>query len=117
MGPEPTTRSAATESALGLQQETVREERGHLLLRSKMQAPRVPSRHVPRARLLELLDSGREHALTLVCAPPGYGKTALLAEWREGEAENRPFAWLTLDRDDLDPMRLWAHLIWSIREP
>jgi LuxR family maltose regulon positive regulatory protein len=66
--------------------------------------------------LLELLDSGREHSLTLVCAPPGYGKTALLAEWRERESGNRPFAWLTLDRSDVDPVRLWAHLIWAIRE-
>jgi len=89
---------------------------GELLLRSKMQAPRVPSRHVPRPRLIELLDSGREHALTLVCAPPGYGKTGLLAEWRQQEHQNRPFAWLTLDHDDLDPVRLWAHLIWAIRE-
>jgi LuxR family maltose regulon positive regulatory protein len=87
-----------------------------LLLGTKLQAPRVPSRHVPRPSLLELLDSGREHALTLVCAPPGYGKTALLAEWRESESEDRPFAWLTLDRDDGDPVRLWAHLIWSIRQ-
>src|SRR5262245_50172802 len=93
-----------------------RESTGRLLLRSKIQAPRVPSRHVPRPRLLELLDSGRERALTLVCAPPGYGKTALLAEWREQESGNRPFAWLTLDRDDVDPVRLWAHLIWAIRE-
>ena len=101
---------------LGVRTERLREARGQLLLRSKMQAPRVSSHHVPRPRLLELLDSGREHALTLVCAPPGYGKTALLAEWRARESENRPFAWLTLDRDDVDPVRLWAHLIWAIRE-
>ncbi len=101
---------------LGLRTERLREARGQLLLRSKMQAPRVSSHHVPRPRLLKLLDSGREHALTLVCAPPGYGKTALLAEWRARESENRPFAWLTLDRDDVDPVRLWAHLIWAIRE-
>jgi ATP/maltotriose-dependent transcriptional regulator MalT len=101
---------------LGLRTESGREAKAQLLLRSKMQAPRVPSRHVPRPRLLELLDSGREHSLTLVCAPPGYGKTALLAEWRERESENRPFAWLTLDRGDVDPVRLWAHLIWAIRE-
>ena len=100
----------------GLRAESARERRGHLLLRSKMQPPRVPSRHVSRPRLLELLDSGREHSLTLVCAPPGYGKTALLAEWRERESARRPFAWLTLDRGDLDPVRLWAHLIWAIRE-
>ena len=78
--------SVAREAMLGLRTERLREARGQLLLRSKMQAPRVPSRHVPRPRLLELLDSGREHALTLVCAPPGYGKTALLAEWREQES-------------------------------
>ena len=116
MGPEPKARSVADAATLGLQPERGQEERGHLLLRSKMHAPRVPSRHVSRPRLLELLDSGREHSLTLVCAPPGYGKTALLAEWRERESAQRPFAWLTLDREDLDPVRLWAHLIWAIRE-
>ncbi len=91
------------------------EAPAQLLLRSKIQAPRVPSRHVARPRLLELLDSGREQALTLVCAPPGYGKTALLAEWQR-QATDRSFAWLSLDAEDSDPARLWAHLIWAIGE-
>lgn len=91
------------------------EEPAQLLLRSKIQAPRIPSRHVARPRLLELLDSGREQALTLVCAPPGYGKTALLAEWQH-QATDRSFAWLSLDAEDSDPARLWAHLIWAIGE-
>ncbi len=95
---------------------TVEKPARQLLLSSKLQAPRVSSRHVARPRLLELLDSAREHALTLVCAPPGYGKTALLAEWRREQAGDRSFAWLTLDHDDVDPVRLWAHLIWAIRE-
>ena len=116
MAPELERRGVADQAMFGLHTEIGREAKGQLLLRSKMQAPRVSSHHVPRPRLLELLDSGREHALTLVCAPPGYGKTALLAEWRARESENRPFAWLTLDRDDVDPVRLWAHLIWAIRE-
>jgi LuxR family maltose regulon positive regulatory protein len=116
MAPELERRGVADQAMFGLRTEIGREAKGQLLLRSKMQAPRVSSHHVPRPRLLELLDSGREHALTLVCAPPGYGKTALLAEWRARESENRPFAWLTLDRDDVDPVRLWAHLIWAIRE-
>ncbi|HEU5065682.1 MAG TPA: LuxR C-terminal-related transcriptional regulator [Gaiellaceae bacterium] len=115
MAPEPKQKSVAGERLLGLRPQR-EEAKGQLLLRSKMRVPRVPSRHVSRPRLLELLDSGREHSLTLVCAPPGYGKTALLAEWRERESPQRPFAWLTLDRDDLDPVRLWAHLIWAIRQ-
>ena len=87
-----------------------------LLLRSKLQAPRVPARHVSRPHLLDLLDAGREHRLTLVCAAPGYGKTALLAEWHARGNADHSFAWLTLDDDDRDPVRLWAHLIWAIRE-
>jgi LuxR family maltose regulon positive regulatory protein len=64
---------------------------------------------------LQLLETGREHRLTLVCAPPGYGKTALLSEWRQS-SDDRVFAWLSLDGGDSDPARLWAHLIWAIGE-
>jgi LuxR family maltose regulon positive regulatory protein len=66
--------------------------------------------------LTDLLESGREHALTLICAPAGYGKTALLAEWRDRSADSRRFAWLTLDRDDSDPIRLWSHLLTAIAD-
>jgi LuxR family maltose regulon positive regulatory protein len=52
--------------------------------------------------------------LTLVCAPAGYGKTALLAEWRE--AQERLLAWVSLDADDSDPVRLWSHVVWAIGE-
>jgi hypothetical protein len=37
---------------------------------------------VTRTRLLDLLDQAPDHALVLVCAPPGYGKTSLLADGR-----------------------------------
>ena len=36
---------------------------------------------VTRTRLLDLLDQAPESALVLICAPPGYGKTYLLADW------------------------------------
>jgi LuxR family maltose regulon positive regulatory protein len=39
----------------------------------------------------------------LVCAPAGFGKTALLADWARGGG--RPVAWLGLDAGDSDPAR------------
>ena len=36
---------------------------------------------IERPRLLELLARARQHKLTLVCAPPGYGKTTLVAQF------------------------------------
>jgi len=46
--------------------------------------------------------------LTLVCAPAGFGKTALLAAW--AGAGQRPVAWLSLDEGDNDPARFWRHV-------
>ena len=48
----------------------------------------------------------------LVCAPAGFGKTALLADWaRRGR---RPVAWLSLDQGDNDPARFWRHVIAAL---
>jgi LuxR family transcriptional regulator, maltose regulon positive regulatory protein len=42
--------------------------------------------------------------LSLVACPAGFGKTTLLAAWREVEAVRRPVAWLTVDEGDNDPV-------------
>ena len=42
----------------------------------------------------------------LVSAPAGYGKTTLLALWRD--RDERPFAWISLDTTDNDPVALAA---------
>jgi ATP/maltotriose-dependent transcriptional regulator MalT len=56
--------------------------------------------------------TGWARRLILVCAPAGFGKTALLADWAcQG---NRPVAWLSLDAGDNDPARFWRHAVaWS----
>jgi LuxR family transcriptional regulator, maltose regulon positive regulatory protein len=47
-----------------------------------------------------------------VVAPPGYGKTVLLADWASRAGE--PVAWLTLDALDNDPSVFLAYLAASI---
>ena len=41
-------------------------------------------------------------------APPGYGKTILLAQW--AERRSGPVAWVSLDRRDNDPVVLLSYL-------
>ena len=48
----------------------------------------------------------------LVCAPAGFGKTALLADWARGSAQ--PVAWLGLDGGDSDPARFWRGVVAAL---
>jgi len=60
----------------------------------------------------ERLTEGLQGELTVVCAPAGFGKTALLADWtRRG---GRTVAWLSLDTADNDAVRFWRHAAAAI---
>ena len=61
-----------------------------------------------RPRLLALLDEGSRGPLTLVSAPAGSGKTALLSSWVEAERAPGPVAWLSLSAGDGERRRFWA---------
>jgi LuxR family maltose regulon positive regulatory protein len=81
------------------------------VLRTKLRPPRVREGMVERPDLLSRLRSGRVRALTLICAPAGYGKTTLLAQWQALDRGEVPFLWVTLDERDSDPLVLWSHLL------
>ncbi len=57
-----------------------------------------------REHLLDLLEDGRDRQVTLLKARAGYGKTTLLAQWRQRLlARGCRVGWLTLDPGDCDP--------------
>jgi LuxR family maltose regulon positive regulatory protein len=85
------------------------------LLGSKLAPPPAPRGIAPRRQLLDRLREGRGRRLTLVCAPAGYGKTTVLAQWREADRERTPFVWMSADEGDGDPVRFWTHLIAGLQ--
>src|SRR5262249_19212883 len=86
--------------------------RNGLLQATKQYLPRPQSGFVPCPRLVTRHDEGLARGLILVCAPAGYGKTSLLADWTRGG--RRPVAWLSLDASDNDPARFWRHVIAAL---
>ena len=83
-----------------------------VLLATKLHVPAVRPDLVPRPRLAERLDESLARGLVLICAPAGYGKTVLLADWvRRSE---HPAAWLSLDAGDNDPARFWRHAVAAL---
>ena len=85
------------------------------LLLTKIEPPRLRTGHVARPELVERLRRGLHRRLTLIEAPAGSGKTTLLVEWRVAEEGRVPFAWLSLDDADNDPVRFWTYVSSALR--
>jgi len=83
-----------------------------VLLATKLHVPRPQPGFVPRPRLVEALGEGLARGRVLVCAPAGFGKTALLAGWARGGGW--PVAWLGLDGGDSDPARFWRYVVAAL---
>jgi LuxR family maltose regulon positive regulatory protein len=71
---------------------------------------------VPRPRLEGLLSHAARRQVTLVCGPPGAGKTTLVATALDPLAAARPVAWLGLDERDNDADRLTSLLCSTLRD-
>lgn len=80
------------------------------VITTKLRAPSPRSEQVLRPRLLEMLEDGLDCRLTLVSAPAGYGKTMLLSQWLRSRVADGVFAWVSLDEQDNDPVRMWRHI-------
>lgn len=89
------------------------------ILTTKLSIPPKRTDWVVRPRLLKRLEEGARHRLTLVSAPAGFGKSTLLASWVHKHSPLPRLAWLSLEEEDNDPVRLLAHFIaaWQRIEP
>ncbi len=84
------------------------------LLQTKLHPPRVAHGPILRPQLFDLLDAGQDDALTLVSAPPGYGKSVLLTTWL-GDRKSS-FGWVSLDDSDNDPKVFLQYLVAAIQK-
>ena len=66
-----------------------------------------------RPRLLDILSAGTDRPLTAVVAPPGAGKSVVLAAWVR---ERCPAAaWVSCEELDSDPVVFWGHVGAALR--
>ena len=84
------------------------------LLNTKLFIPRTRPDLIPRTRLIEQLQTGAWRALTLVCAPAGFGKTTLISDWVRGSGWK--VAWVSLDEGDNDVTRFLSYFAKALQE-
>ena len=107
------------------------------ILATKLYIPPPRPKVVLRPRLIERLNEGLHHKLTLISAPAGFGKTTLVSSWihdfrltiddlRWDAAKATPIvnlkskivnqvAWLSLDEEDNDPARFLTYLVAALQ--
>lgn len=85
------------------------------LLAAKLYIPSPGMGSIERSRLVARLNEGIRlgRKVTLVSAPPGYGKTTLVSSWLSGVGH--PYAWVSLDEGDNDPVRFFSYIIAALR--
>src|SRR4051794_25570872 len=69
---------------------------------------------IDRPRLLAKLQGVFDHKLTLVSAPPGYGKTTLVAQF--ARQVSIPVAWHTIDERERDVANLHSQCLAALSQ-
>ena len=85
------------------------------ILATKLYIPPPRPKVVIRSRLIERLNEGMHRKLTLISAPAGFGKTALVSEWAASQVSDKKVAWLSLDAGDNDPVLFLTYLISALQ--
>ena len=83
------------------------------LVLTKLYPPRLRATFVPRPDLISLLDNDPEHRLTLICAPAGYGKSTLTAQWLAKAAV--PSTWVSLEASDNKPQTFFSLIVAALQ--
>src|SRR5215831_10415613 len=78
------------------------------LVVSKLRRPLLRPGTIRRSPLIERLRRDAACPVVSVVAPPGYGKTTLLAQW--AEANGQAFAWVSVEERDNDPKVLLTYV-------
>jgi hypothetical protein len=78
------------------------------LIESKLHPPWLRPGMVARTALVDRLLTASGGAVACVVAPPGYGKTTLLAQWAQRKGGR--VGWVTVDPHDNDPAVLLTYL-------
>ena len=81
------------------------------LVTSKLLPP-LARRGTIRRPVLDRLAGGDPRRIISVVAPPGYGKTTLLAQW--AELSGTAFAWVSVDERDNDPKILLSYVAQAL---
>ena len=84
---------------------------GFEVTEAKLFRPPIRPGIVRRNALVDRIRSSTASVVS-VTAPAGYGKTTLLAEW--AERDRRPFAWVSIDEADGDPVVFLGHVVVAL---
>src|SRR6188474_2682007 len=79
----------------------------------RLQPPTARAGVITRSALIARLLASDSPVITLV-APPGYGKTTVLAQWAEQLGPR--VAWVSCEKTDDDPVVFWTAVATAINE-
>ncbi len=90
------------------------------LIATKFHIPPSSPGLIVRPRLVSLLENGTRLPLTLISAPPGFGKTMLVADWVSRLGATSPAspacAWVSLDKSDDPTVTFWRYILSALRK-